>query len=250
MWTRSWLAASGDATLLWRVLHGLFGLPTVILACLAAGRLLGARRPRAARAVTGVGVGLIVVALLPGPGELLLWSLRGPLWRSGSRADAIVVLGGDQLDDGEPGPETIARLTFGARLFKEGAAPLLVVSTGHVGHAIALGETMGRFAVGMGIPEAAVLVEARSRDTHENAVETARLLLPRGARRVALVSEGTHMRRAAASFRRVGFAVVPAPAWPNEHIRVGFPSFQRALTVQKSVREWLGIVWYTARGWT
>ena len=57
------------------------------------------------------------------------------------------------------------------------------------------------------------------------------------------------MRRASACFRRAGLEVVPAPAWPNESIRVGFPSFQRALTVQRGFRELLGMVWYSARGW-
>ena len=213
------------------------------------GRLLRARRPRLSRALGLLGAGLVVLAIVPGSGELLLWSLRGPLWQPGGKADAIVVLGSGQLDDVQCDTETISRMTYGIKLYKEGAAPMLVTSTGNIGHPAPLGDAMARFAVLMGVPEAAVLAEARSRDTHENAVETARLLLPRGVRRIALVSAGIHMRRASATFRKLGLEVVPAPAWPNQHIRIGFPSFTRALIVQRSIREWLGIVWYTARGW-
>ncbi len=220
-----------------------------MLLCLAAGRLLRAQRPRLARVLFRVGLGLVVVAVIPGPGELLLWSLRGALWQPGSKVDAIVVLGADQLDDGAPGPESLARLAYGVKLFKAGAAPVLVSSTGSIGHALTLGEGMSRLAVTMGVPEAAALTEGRSRDTHENAVETGKLLLPRGLRRIALVSGPTHMRRASATFRKAGFLVVPAPAWPNQEIQMGFPTFSRALTVQRAVREWLGIVWYTGRGW-
>ncbi len=192
---------------------------------------------------------MMVLAVVPGPGELLLWSLRGPLWNPGAKADAIVVLGGDQLDNGAPGLESISRLAYGVQLFKAGAAPLLVSSTGVIGHTTPLGEAMSRLGVTMGVPEAAVLAEVRSRDTHENAVESARLLLSRGLRRIALVSGPTHMRRASATFRKAGFEVVPAPAWPNAEIRLGFPTFGRALTVQRAMREWLGILWYSARGW-
>jgi uncharacterized SAM-binding protein YcdF (DUF218 family) len=54
-------------------------------------------------------------------------------------------------------------------------------------------------------------IEPRSRDTHENAVESKRLLAANGIRRIVLVTHSVDMRRAAAEFRAAGLEVVPAP---------------------------------------
>jgi uncharacterized SAM-binding protein YcdF (DUF218 family) len=66
---------------------------------------------------------------------------------------------------------------------------------------------MRRMALARGVPEAALLVEPNSRDTVENAWEAARLLRPRGARLVLLVSDRAHLPRAALLFRRAGLRV-------------------------------------------
>jgi uncharacterized SAM-binding protein YcdF (DUF218 family) len=55
-------------------------------------------------------------------------------------------------------------------------------------------------------------VESASRDTHENAVFTHRMLHPNGIRRIVLVTSSSHMRRAVQEFRAAGFDVIPAPA--------------------------------------
>jgi uncharacterized SAM-binding protein YcdF (DUF218 family) len=67
------------------------------------------------------------------------------------------------------------------------------------------------------VPEAALLVEPGSRDTVENAWETARLLRPRGGRSVFLVSDRAHLPRAALLFRLAGLRIsgcagVPPPS--------------------------------------
>ena len=82
-------------------------------------------------------------------------------------------------------------------------------------------EIMRRMALARGVPEAALLVEAGSRDTVENARETARLLRSRGGRSVLLVSDRTHLLRAALLFRLAGLRVagragVPAPSMRRE----------------------------------
>jgi uncharacterized SAM-binding protein YcdF (DUF218 family) len=56
-----------------------------------------------------------------------------------------------------------------------------------------------------------MLLEGSSTTTTENAADTARLLLPRGVRRILLVTSALHMRRARGLFERAGFEVVPAP---------------------------------------
>jgi uncharacterized SAM-binding protein YcdF (DUF218 family) len=98
------------------------------------------------------------------------------------------------------------RLDHGIRLFRAGAAPLLVLSGGGTG-AVPEAEIMRQMALARGVPEAALLVEPRSRNTVENARETARLLGLRGGRLVWLVSDRAHLPRAVLLFRLAGLRV-------------------------------------------
>ena len=89
------------------------------------------------------------------------------------KAEAIVVLGCR-------GPAALRRrLGIGIELFERGAAPLLVLSGG--GSAtMPEAEIMRRAAIAHGVPPTALLVDTVSRNTVENARETARLLRARG----------------------------------------------------------------------
>jgi uncharacterized SAM-binding protein YcdF (DUF218 family) len=116
-------------------------------------------------------------------------------------ADAVVVLGCRS-------PAALKRrVDLGIRRFQEGAAPLLVLSGGGRGP-VPEAERMRRAALASGIPATALLIEGRSRNTSENAAETARLLNARGLRSVLLVSDRAHLPRAAIYFRFAGLQVV------------------------------------------
>ena len=80
---------------------------------------------------------------------------------------------------------------------------------------------MRRIALAEGVPEAALLIEARSRDTLGNARESARMLRAQGLRSVVLVSDRTHLLRATVLFRLAGVEIagrsgVPAPSRRGE----------------------------------
>ena len=125
-------------------------------------------------------------------------------------ADAVVVLGCRS-----PAGLT-RRLDLGVRLYLAGAAPLLLLCGGGTGP-VPEAELMRRMALARGVPDALLLVEPNSRDSVENAWEAARLLRPRGARLVLLVSDRAHLPRAALLFRRAGLRVagragVPPPS--------------------------------------
>jgi len=130
----------------------------------------------------------------------------------GGEADAIVVLGCRGL------ARLTRRLDRGIRLFLTGAAPLLLLSGGGSGR-VPEAEIMRRMALARGVPDASLLVESRSRDTVENAREAARLLRPRGGRKVLLVSDRAHLPRAALLFRLAGLRVAGWAGVPPPSVR-------------------------------
>ena len=129
-----------------------------------------------------------------------------------SEADAIVVLGCR-------GPAALRRrLEIGIRLFEIGAAPLLVLSGGGSGPTPEA-ESMRRAAMVHGVPPAAMLVDTVSRNTVENARETARLLSALGLGSVVLVSDRVHLPRATLLFRLAGLRVAGRAAVPARSLR-------------------------------
>jgi uncharacterized SAM-binding protein YcdF (DUF218 family) len=126
-------------------------------------------------------------------------------------ADAVVVLGCRVDRGGKASAALNRRVDCGIRLFHEGAAPLLVLSGGGAGP-ISEAEVMRRAALARGVPEIALLTEPTSRNTFENANETARLLGSRGLRSVLLVSHRAHLPRARLLFRLAGLRVIGCAA--------------------------------------
>jgi len=98
------------------------------------------------------------------------------------------------------------RVECGIRLYRDGAAPLLLLSGGGSGP-VPEAEIMRQIALSCGVPDRALLVEMRSDSTVENAREAARLLRPRGVREVLLVSDRSHLPRAALLFHLAGLRI-------------------------------------------
>lgn len=150
------------------------------------------------------------------------------------RVQAIVVLGGGVLPQApeygvaQPSPFTLARLRYGALLARRTGKPLAFA--GGVGWSSAGTEAPPESETALRtLQELGVALRwngARSRDTAENASELATLLVNQGVRRIALVTDTSHMPRAVLEFRRSGFDVVPAPT--------GFPVAQT-----RPLIEWL-----------
>ena len=141
-------------------------------------------------------------------------------------AQAIVVLGGGirppDVAGGVPDLSGAAdRVWFAARLFHAGKAPVMVLSGGSNPQVSATSEAraMREFAVDLGIPIGAMLLEEQSRNTRENARFTAELLRP--SAHILLVTSALHMHRAKALFETNGFTVTPAPADHEARTRFG-----------------------------
>lgn len=90
-------------------------------------------------------------------------------------------------------------------LYRAGVAPCILLSGG--GSTLPEAEVMRRLAITAGIPESALLLEPMSRNTHENAIQSARLLAACGVTGVVLVTDRYHALRARVLFRLAGLSV-------------------------------------------
>lgn len=129
-------------------------------------------------------------------------------------ADAIVILGAGLMNGGSLQDESLRRVVAGIDLYKQGLAPLIVLSGGARPDDLQHTEAQQRsiLAQTMGIPAEAILKEETSNTTREEAVRISRLLMHRGLRKILLVTESLHLRRAKLVFENAGLEVFPARA--------------------------------------
>ena len=115
------------------------------------------------------------------------------------------------------------------------------------------GQTMRNALVQLGVPETRIVVETKSRNTHEEAVVVAPLLASMGIRQTVLVTSEIHMRRSLGTFRAAGIDAVPAIARsPFHNLSLSdwvLPSSLGLYEGAHVAHEVLGIAYYAARGW-
>jgi len=126
-------------------------------------------------------------------------------------ADAIVVLGAAQYN-GKPSPVLKARLDHALSLYREGLAPIVVV-TGGIGQGDQVSEaTVGQqYLAAQGVPRPAIIVRPEGRSTQASITAVARWAEPLGIRRVLLVSDPFHMLRLRFEARRSGLQALSSP---------------------------------------
>lgn len=181
-----------------------------------------------------------------------------------TRVDGIIVLGG-AVDQNITEARGIPSLNGAAERMTEGLIlarrfpDARVVFTGGQGSFVHSGTTEADVArqlwTTMGLPPGRVIYEDQARNTHENAVLTARLLEPKPGQVFLLVTSASHMPRSVAAFRAAGFRdIVP---WPVNY-RTGTtwqswydaPFPERLGQFEWGFREWIGLVAYRLMGRT
>jgi uncharacterized SAM-binding protein YcdF (DUF218 family) len=167
------------------------------------------------------------------------------------RAQAIVLLGGgiEPATVERPRPdlgEASDRVWHAARLFHAGRAPLILASGGHDPAAswTPEAEAMRLLLIDLGVPPSAILMEGKSRNTRQNASESAKILKNKDIKQILLVTSASHMGRAVTHFQSEGLVVIPAP---TDQPRIDFVDARRwlpnALALSHSARalkEWVG----------
>ena len=180
---------------------------------------------------------------------------------SSPAADAIVLLGGDVGIPVQPRTESQLqgnRLLHAFRLFKAGKSPLILVTGGNVFAQEGL-ESEAFYSKAIladwGIPEDAIMVETKSRNTHQNAIYSFETLKGQGVDRILLVTGSFHMPRASAVFRHVGFEVIPSPSnvsvtdYRRPKLIDWWPSLGNLGQAKAVIHEKLGLFVYRLRGW-
>ncbi len=170
-------------------------------------------------------------------------------------AGAIVVLGGGVSPPTPERPwpdlgEAADRVWQAARLWHAGRAPIILASGGHDArsHTQSEAEAMRTLLKAFGVPDAAIVLEARSLNTRQNAADSAAILAERNIRRIVLVTSASHMARSVSHFRAKGLEVVPVPA---DHERIDYagprqfiPTAAALELSARALKEWVGqIVW-------
>lgn len=231
------------------------------------------KRPR--WAATAIALALIV--LLVGSNgwvsRSLVRSLESQNIPSGElpNAEAIVVLGGSTKPAFPPRPlvdlsEEGDRLLYGAQLYQQKKAPLVVVAGGRInwhGSGPPESEDMATILNLIGVPTAAIIQESNSLNTYENAVNVRKILDARGIHQVLLVTSAMHMPRSLLIFKRQGIAAIPAPTdflvtdndlreirnTPQATLLNLLPDTDRLHQFTRALREYIGLVVYRLRGW-
>ena len=180
-----------------------------------------------------------------------------------AKSDVAIVLGGAV---GQPLPPRTApdvgepadRILHAARIFHAGKIGHILVTGGNIPWQTAVApeaELIADLLVELGVPRGAIVVETQSRNTYENAVNSAEIIEDRGWQNVILITSGAHMPRALAVFSKAGIEAIPA----STDIRVRFPLYDSPLDflpdaealkrTSDAIREWIGIAVYRLRGW-
>jgi len=219
-----------------------------------------------------VGRGLWTLA---GLAVLLLFSfeplangLEGSLERSATRTyrpdvryDAIILLGGlvdRSAASDQPGyNDSVERLIVTYDLLKAGHARSVIVSGGVLDPAVPTlveADVLARQLADWGIAPERIAVEPKSRNTHENAVESQRIVQARGWTRLLLVTSAFHMPRAEGCFRAVGLSVdtLPVDYRAYDPARFSGSWLPRAAYLERStmaLREWFGHAIYRVQGY-
>jgi len=192
--------------------------PNGPLLVVVAGIVLAGRWPRLGRRIAIAGMLVLTVLSMPIVGAWMIERLdRTPPLdvRQPIDAQAIVILGGGvrryagEYRGATISGITLARVRYGAHLARRTGLPVLV-SGGAARNLPAEAPLMRKVLVDeLGVPVR--WVEAKSRDTHENAVNSAALLKASGISRVILVGHSFDFPRTRKEFEAAGIGVIPAP---------------------------------------
>ena len=221
--------------------------------------LLHRKRPRMALSLIFLATFALFALSTPWVGGVLLKSLeisRPVDLQAPPRADAIVVLGGGRRTQArEYGSDTLShysieRLRYAAHLHHGTRLPILATGGMPGGGSVSEGALMRKVSTEE-LHTPVRWVEEAALTTWDNARFSAPILKKAGVKRILLVTDAAHLRRAVPLFEQQGLQVIPAGVhFAATRIDSPLSLLPNASGLRDSnyaLHEWLGIVWYRLR---
>lgn len=127
------------------------------------------------------------------------------------KADAAIILGA-AVEDGAPTPVFRERINHGISLYQDGYVKYLIF-TGGIGDGDSISEAQAgkNYAISMGIPESAILIEEESHITEENLENVKALMEQNNLQTALIVSDPLHMKRAMLMAKDYGITAYSSP---------------------------------------
>ncbi|MEY3869018.1 MAG: hypothetical protein RLZZ338_2909 [Cyanobacteriota bacterium] len=221
-------------------------------------------------------IGALTILLLASNGWISQELARSLEWQyllTGEvpNAEAIVVLGGGIKPASYPRQwievnEAGDRVIYGAKLYREGKAPWLILSGGRIdwkdgGNSEAA--DMAELAQTMGVPSSAIIQEQKSFNTYSNAVNVRKILESKGIKgNILLVTSALHMPRSILIFENQKISTIPAATdffvtqqdledsqnWQMFLLNL-VPSAKSLDMTTKALKEYVGLIVYHLLGW-
>jgi uncharacterized SAM-binding protein YcdF (DUF218 family) len=215
--------------------------------------------PRVARGLLWIGVLGLLASAMPTVSDTMLVALETGLDTTPPPNDppqAIVILGAEIIRTGGTSPGiqvgrlTLERLRAGAELQRRTGLPVLVTGGTTQKHEPPVGTVMAHsMTEDFRVPVR--WTETESRDTWENATDSAAILRAAGIHSVYVVTHSWHMRRALDAFARTGLIATPAPTPLNRSTSPGWQDLLPRVSAWQSsyyaMHEWVGRAWYALR---
>jgi uncharacterized SAM-binding protein YcdF (DUF218 family) len=183
-------------------------------------------------------IGVITILTITTP--LVHWwaiASAGPIEQP--KGDILIVLSAARDQGGGMSFSSYWRARGAVDAWKAGGFTKVVVSGKGV-------PAMIEYLVAEGVPSDSIIVESASTSTHENAINTARIIQNMPGKRVLLTSD-FHMYRALRTFRKAG--VDAAPMAVPDAIRNSKAWGGRFSALQILIQENLKVVDYAIHGW-
>ena len=233
------------------------------LVAIAVGLALHRRRPRASLASVVLALLVLISASLPVVSDQLWASLETDApnsYRPEVTYDAVVLLGGVVDTSGSTRTEVaygnnVERLTVVFDLLRAGKAKVVLLSGGPLGDGL---PTEAAFLkaqlISWGIVEERIVLDPLSKNTRENAVQSAKLSHEHQFASVLLVTSAFHMKRAAGCFKAAGLSVDTLPVDyrmrdPGRDPTV-LPRAEYLAESTRAIRELVGRVVYRVLGYS
>ncbi len=188
-----------------------------------------------------------------------------PVEKLDKEYDFAVVLGGIATYDSN-GDKIIPRysadrLMQAVKLYKMGKVKKIFLTGGTASLFVEKqpeSDFLKKYLLSVGIPEKDIIVENKSRNTHENAVFTYNIFKERGwlGKKFLLITSAFHMRRAEACFRKAGFSGFDT--YPVDHYGGVLDVDYHLILMPKAevlaywnilTKEWVGVIMYKLAGY-